>query len=344
MRKAVVEFLIMTLALAGAAAVALADGAPSTILYQGRLTQDNGDPITVATDLTFRIYPTDIAVSPLYTQVANVTPDDNGVFTIELGPLNITSHLQGTVRWLGITVGADAEMAPRQPLTSVPYAISSEHAEFVPDGSITSAKIFNGTITNTDISGSAAISTTKISGTAVNLSSAQTITGSKTFTGTNYFGDSTLRINASGITIGSTTSPSSSYLLRLGRGYNTTNSRYGMYLSMTNSNTGTMQGLYSIVNHTTTSGGGVAYGVYTSSYTDGGDRYGVRAATQAHTASIAVGTSYGLWTRAWDGSTAYGVYAAVGFAATEWAGWFAGNLHSTGTNTFGKSAFKIDHP
>lgn len=43
---------------------------------------------------------------------------------------------------------------------------------------------YNGGITNTNISGSANIDTSKISGTAVNLSGTQTLTGKKTFAGT----------------------------------------------------------------------------------------------------------------------------------------------------------------
>lgn len=43
---------------------------------------------------------------------------------------------------------------------------------------------YNGGITNTNISGSANIDTSKVSGTAVNLSSVQTLTGKKTFAGT----------------------------------------------------------------------------------------------------------------------------------------------------------------
>jgi hypothetical protein len=43
---------------------------------------------------------------------------------------------------------------------------------------------YNGSITNANISGSANIDTSKISGTAVNLSSVQTLTGKKTVAGT----------------------------------------------------------------------------------------------------------------------------------------------------------------
>jgi hypothetical protein len=46
--------------------------------------------------------------------------------------------------WLGITVGTDDEMTPRVQLGSVPFAVQ---ALTVPDGSITTAKIADGAVT-----------------------------------------------------------------------------------------------------------------------------------------------------------------------------------------------------
>lgn len=61
----------------------------------------------------------------------------------------------------------------------------------IADAAVSSTKIINNTITNSDISNSAAIESSKISGTAVNLSSEQTITATKHFTNEVTIGSST---------------------------------------------------------------------------------------------------------------------------------------------------------
>jgi len=344
MKKAINKIFLIMLIMGIMSSLALADGAPSTILYQGRLTQANGDPITTETAISFKIYPTSDGVSPLFTKDTSLIPDGNGVFTVELGPLNITSHLQGTARYLGITVEDDPEMIPRQVLTSVPYAVSAENAQNISDNSVTTGKIVNGAIVNADISNSAAIATSKISGTAVNLSATQTISGGKTFSNYAYFNDSTMRVTSSGIRIGRASAPSTSYLLSAYRNYNTTSSRYGIYSSMTNSSTGNLYGLYGRAESSTAGSGGNAYGVNATSVSDGSSRYGIYSYAGGKNLSVATGTSYGIYASGYDGATAYGIYAYGGSATTNWAGYFSGNVHATGSYTSGKSGTVIDHP
>ena len=60
-------------------------------------------------------------------------------------------------------------------------ALNSLTASDLAPGSVGTSEIFDGSISDMDISSSAGIATSKISGTAVNLSSQQTITGAKTF-------------------------------------------------------------------------------------------------------------------------------------------------------------------
>lgn len=98
--------------------------APSTMVYQGRLLNAAGVPITTAAGVTFRIYSEASGGSPLWTETVVVTPDDLGMFTVELGlaaPLT-TTIFNGSKRYLGLDVGADGEAVPRQLLASVPYA------------------------------------------------------------------------------------------------------------------------------------------------------------------------------------------------------------------------------
>ena len=101
--------------------------APNTFTYQGRLTDDAGDAITSATSVTFAIYATPTGGTALYNTTRSITPNGDGVFTVELGPVSL-STFDGSKLYLGIKVGSDSEMSPRQILTSAPYAMSSGNA------------------------------------------------------------------------------------------------------------------------------------------------------------------------------------------------------------------------
>ena len=119
--------------------------APSTITYQGRLTNAAGDPITSSQQVTFRIYPSAASPSILWTETITVSPDATGVFTAILGgitPLD-GSLFGGLTKYLALKVGNDNEMTPRQLLNSVPYAISATN---IPDGSVTPVKFETGAV------------------------------------------------------------------------------------------------------------------------------------------------------------------------------------------------------
>jgi hypothetical protein len=98
--------------------------APTTMTYQGRLLTAAGAPVTAATSVVFRIYAAASGGSSVWTETRSVTPDANGVFTIDLGSTSAltTTVFDGTTRYLSLQVGADAEMTQRQALASVPYA------------------------------------------------------------------------------------------------------------------------------------------------------------------------------------------------------------------------------
>ncbi len=106
-----------------------ADQAPYHLTAQGRLTDPSGNPITTARNLTFKLYTALSGGTLLFTEgPVSVTPDSNGLFTYQLGSatsINI-SLLQSMANkvYLGITVGSDAEMAPRLELTLAPYSAS----------------------------------------------------------------------------------------------------------------------------------------------------------------------------------------------------------------------------
>jgi hypothetical protein len=127
MQRKVTNLLIALAVMSLIAGVASAQ-APSTMMYQGRLTTATGAPIQTATDVTFTIYDDPTAGSALWAEtISGLTPDANGVFTVELGgtsPLT-AAVFNGAERYLGIQVASDAEMTPRQPLNSAPYSVNS---------------------------------------------------------------------------------------------------------------------------------------------------------------------------------------------------------------------------
>ena len=189
-----------------------------------------------------------------------------------------------TIRYLGITVGADPEFSPRTRLVSTPYSFKALHADTsdyattVPDQSITGAKLVDGTITDADVSTTADIDPAKIDGTAMALSASwQTVNGFVEFTGPNvYMHDSTVQSSQYGLTIGSRAAHSpDGALLEVTRDYNSAVSRYGTRVRLDNASTGSLHGIRSEVEHTTAGNGGSAYGAYCHAISDGSQRTGV---------------------------------------------------------------------
>jgi len=117
----------------------------STISYQGRLADSSGNPVTTAgLGMTFRLYNAATGGSALWTETYSGVPVNNGLFHVLLGsvtPIPAGLFSSNNTLYLGITVGADSEMTPREQLASAPYAMQASQALTVPDGSITLAKL-----------------------------------------------------------------------------------------------------------------------------------------------------------------------------------------------------------
>lgn len=107
---------------------------PSSISFQGLLTDDVGEPVH---EQTVRI---EVALYDAASSGSRVWPEDgseshiveviNGVFEIAIGefaPLE-PSHLAAR-RWVGISVNGEPELAPRIELTAAPYAIRAGVAD-----------------------------------------------------------------------------------------------------------------------------------------------------------------------------------------------------------------------
>jgi hypothetical protein len=127
---AVIVFL-----LAGGANRALAEteiSHPPTLHYQGRLLDPiSGQPkVDGAYSMLFSIYNQASGGSPLWSEARSVTIS-KGIFSARLGETSVlnTSLFDGQDLWLGLSVGADPEMTPRQPLLYVPYAVYAQNAK-----------------------------------------------------------------------------------------------------------------------------------------------------------------------------------------------------------------------
>jgi hypothetical protein len=90
------------------------------IPVQGRLTDDSGTPLDGGYNIRFRIYDASTGGTVLCedTDLVQVT---DGLFNAEMDWCT-SDAIDGRQLWLGIRVGSDAEMTPRQGIYAVPYA------------------------------------------------------------------------------------------------------------------------------------------------------------------------------------------------------------------------------
>src|SRR5205085_2180720 len=100
----------------------VASAVPATLTHQGRLYNDKGAPVTETLEVVFSVYDNPNAADPIWSETHTVSFED-GYFSVSLGadaPFGKT--FDGSARYLGIKIGADAEMSPRNLIASVPYA------------------------------------------------------------------------------------------------------------------------------------------------------------------------------------------------------------------------------
>jgi hypothetical protein len=119
--------------------------ANQTIGYQGRLLKKDGSPVTGKVDAVFRIYDKD--GTKLWEEPQSVTPNPQGFYAVFLGSV---AAFQATLfngsddRWLGITLGADSELIPRQKIASVAHALM---ASGVANDAVGTAQLADGAVT-----------------------------------------------------------------------------------------------------------------------------------------------------------------------------------------------------
>src|SRR5262249_47705445 len=112
--------------------IILAQGTAFT--YQGKLT-DSGNLANGSYDLQFKLFDT-VMVGTGTQQGSTVTVSNvvvtNGIFTVNLDFGVCATCFNGANRFLEIAVrpsgGSFTTLAPRQPITSTPYALKSQNA------------------------------------------------------------------------------------------------------------------------------------------------------------------------------------------------------------------------
>jgi hypothetical protein len=123
--------------LAAAAALVCVHGAgaavPRVIVYQGYLTSAGGTPVTGTVSLQFNLYLTSSGGAPIHSETHASVSVDNGQFNVLLGsPTPIPASVAfDQPYWLGIAVGAESEMTPRQVLAAAPYALRATTADAI---------------------------------------------------------------------------------------------------------------------------------------------------------------------------------------------------------------------
>ena len=114
--------------------VLAASAVTSAINYQGLLTDSSGNPLSGTYTMTFKLYENATDGTALDTDTNTVTVTD-GLFNTDIN--FSTSYFDGQALWLGIKVGSNSEMTPRQELRPVPYALSLRPGAMIKDASFT---------------------------------------------------------------------------------------------------------------------------------------------------------------------------------------------------------------
>ena len=103
---------------------------PKLIRYQGQAIDSKGVPLEGPYDLTFRLYMAETAGTVVWEETQPAVQMAGGHFSVLLGQVQGLGGIDWTQPlWLSVQVNQDAELTPRQRITSVPLAIRAESAE-----------------------------------------------------------------------------------------------------------------------------------------------------------------------------------------------------------------------
>jgi hypothetical protein len=181
--------------------VSAATGINRQISFQGKLVNPDGTNVTDGSySIVFSIYTVASAGTNIWTETQSVTLS-NGIFQVNLGSV---TALPGSVDfntdniYLGIKVGADAEMTPRVQFTAVPQAFNAEKLGGLDKTGFIQNSITQQASSNFNISGAGVVGTTLTTPTLQSAAAtALTITGNAASTWGTTAGDLTLKSGGS---------------------------------------------------------------------------------------------------------------------------------------------------
>ena len=102
---------------------------PATITYQGYLTDSSNAPLNTPVIMTLSLYSAATGGTPLWSEHQTGIAVVNGVYSILMGSVTPISLSFDATYYLGVAVGSDPEMTPRQELSTVPYAFRAISAD-----------------------------------------------------------------------------------------------------------------------------------------------------------------------------------------------------------------------
>lgn len=109
------------------AACALAGAqVPNLLNYQGRLTDASGNALTGTYSVKFALYSGATGGTALWSETQSSISVNQGLFNVLLGSVTaLPTTIFNAQLYLGITVGTDPEMTPRQQIAATAYALNS---------------------------------------------------------------------------------------------------------------------------------------------------------------------------------------------------------------------------
>ncbi|HQR12505.1 MAG TPA: tail fiber domain-containing protein [Casimicrobiaceae bacterium] len=100
---------------------------PDKLNYQGRLTDAASQPVNATVPMVFKLYSVASGGSALYSEAQSVTVS-NGIFSVAIGSVTPLALPFDVPYYIGVSVGADPEMTPRQALLAAAYAQRADMA------------------------------------------------------------------------------------------------------------------------------------------------------------------------------------------------------------------------
>lgn len=121
---------VMALSMVLSSSASLA-GVPGQMSFQGTLVDSTGAAMDTTVSMTFTVYTDSTGGSLVWSETHSAVVVSQGIFNVILGGVNAIpdTAFSGPARWLGIQVGGDPEMEPRQQIVAVGYAFRAAQAD-----------------------------------------------------------------------------------------------------------------------------------------------------------------------------------------------------------------------